>query len=405
MKRNIVITEEKGQFIEDRKIEMVERKGIGHPDSICDGIAERISVEYCKYCLDKFDLVLHHNFDKVQLVAGKANAKFGGGTIEKPIIIQIAGRGSKKYKTQRINLDNMVEEWAGAYLSEKMNHYNLNNFKIRSFVGEGSPDLVELFERYSKGKIPLANDTSFGVAHYPLSNLENMVLNTEIFIYGTLREKYTGIGEDVKVMGYRNNNKIDITVAIAMIDSEFSADNNKGLRQYKELKDTLRKEILEHLQKISDKNLNVNINTADDYEKKFVYITVTGTSAENGDDGAVGRGNRANGLITPYRKMSLEACAGKNPISHTGKIYNVLASIAAEDIVEKVTGVKEVTISILSEIGSPIDEPQIANAMVFLDKGVRIVDIQSDLIEIIDNNLENMNNVRDKIINREISIF
>jgi S-adenosylmethionine synthetase len=50
-----------------------------------------------------------------------------------------------------------------------------------------------------------------------------------------------------------------------------------------------------------------------------VYLTVTGTSAEAGDDGEVGRGNRVNDLITPYRPISLEAAAGKNPVTHVGQ--------------------------------------------------------------------------------------
>ncbi len=58
----------------------------------------------------------------------------------------------------------------------------------------------------------------------------------------------------------------------------------------------------------------VHVNTADDIKKKSVFLTVTGTSAEMGDDGSVGRGNRCNGLITPNRPMSMEATSGKNPI-------------------------------------------------------------------------------------------
>jgi len=71
MERNIVVTEATGQFIEELPVEIVERKGIGHPDSLCDGIAERISVEYTRWCQENLGVLLHHNFDKVQLVAGE----------------------------------------------------------------------------------------------------------------------------------------------------------------------------------------------------------------------------------------------------------------------------------------------------------------------------------------------
>ncbi len=62
------------------------------------------------------------------------------------------------------------------------------------------------------------------------------------------------------------------------------------------------------------------------------------TSVEMGDDGATGRGNRGNCLITPMRPMSIEAIAGKNPVNHVGKIYNVIAQQVAEetgDLVEE----------------------------------------------------------------------
>ena len=68
------------------------------------------------------------------------------------------------------------------------------------------------------------------------------------------------------------------------------------------------------------------VNALDDpkaSDESGIYLTVTGLSAEQGDDGEVGRGNRVNGLITPSRAMSLEAAAGKNAVAHVGKLYNL----------------------------------------------------------------------------------
>jgi S-adenosylmethionine synthetase len=87
-----------------------------------------------------------------------------------------------------------------------------------------------------------------------------------------------------------------------------------------------------------------------------VYLTTTGLSAEAGDDGAVGRGNRANGLITPYRPMSLEATAGKNPVTHVGKLYNLLALRIARGLDEDL-GAAYSCVQILSRIGDPVSEP------------------------------------------------
>ena len=97
MERNIVVTEATGRFIEQYPVEIVERKGIGHPDSLCDGIAERVSVEYTRWCQENLGVTLHHNFDKVQLVAGEVEVDFGKGELLKPIHVQIAGRGTPEY--------------------------------------------------------------------------------------------------------------------------------------------------------------------------------------------------------------------------------------------------------------------------------------------------------------------
>ena len=102
MERNIIVAEAAERFIEDYPVEIVERKGIGHPDSLCDGIAERVSVEYTRWCQENLGTVLHHNFDKVQLVAGEVAVGFGKGDLLRPIRIQIAGRGTPEYKGRMI---------------------------------------------------------------------------------------------------------------------------------------------------------------------------------------------------------------------------------------------------------------------------------------------------------------
>ena len=63
-----------------QEIEIVERKGLGHPDTLCDAIAERICVRLCRWYLDRCATVLHHNVDKVLLCAGASRPSFGGHT-------------------------------------------------------------------------------------------------------------------------------------------------------------------------------------------------------------------------------------------------------------------------------------------------------------------------------------
>jgi S-adenosylmethionine synthetase len=155
----------------------------------------------------------------------------------------------------------------------------------------------------------------------------------------------------------------------------------------------------------TDRDVEVYVNTADDYDEGSIYLTVTGTSAEMGDDGSVGRGNRANGLITPNRSMSMEASSGKNPVNHIGKIYNLLSTEIAESVVDEVDGIRDLRIRLLSQIGRPIDQPHVADAHVLTHDGVAIADIQADVEAIIDRELANVTDITRRVIDGELSTF
>jgi S-adenosylmethionine synthetase len=394
-RNNISILKLRGTPVEDLPREIVERKGRGHPDSLCDGIAERISQDYSKYCLRKFGFVLHHNFDKVQLVAGKANPRFGGGTIEKPIRIQIAGRGTPECSGELIPIKDIAVKAARTHLEDTLRYVDKGEFVIESYVGLGSCDLTELYARYSKGnEIPFANDTSFGFSHWPFSALEKTVLYAEKYVNSDLRDEFKQIGEDVKVFGVRKGKRIDLTVAIAVVDAEV-----KDIHQYIKLKDELQDRIENFLcNNISSRKIDIHINCADDVKNNSVYLTVTGTSGENGDDGSVGRGNRLNGLITPFRGMSLEAVAGKNPISHIGKVYNVLSILTAQKLVKEISEVKECSVLFAARIGDPIDKPRIAHVTILPRKGVHLADIRHLIENSVEDNISKVTSISNKIV-------
>ncbi len=331
--------------------EIVERKGFGHPDSISDGCAEAVSRELSKYYLENFGTILHHNVDKFLLIAGRASPEFGGGEIIKPMILLQSGRAITEVGEKKIPVDEIARKAIIDYMSQ-FRHLNVElHTDIDIQIGQGSQDLTELFER---GKIPLANDTSFGVGYYPFDALEKMVLETETYLNSKeYLSKHPWLGEDIKVMGLRNGENYKITVAAAFVSKYVS-----NVDEYVKFKEEMKND-LDNLLASFEKEVEVNVNTADDPSKGSVYITVTGLSAENGDDGEVGRGNRGNGLITPSRPMSLEALAGKNPVNHVGKLYNVLANRIAKDIVEGIPEVSYASVEILSQIGKPINEPQV----------------------------------------------
>ena len=394
MTRNIVVAESIGAWIEDRPVEIVERKGIGHPDSLCDGIAERISVEYTAWCQANLGAQLHHNFDKVQLVAGDVEVGFGKGQLLKPIRIQIAGRGSPIAPDGRVvPMDTIAINAAKAHIRETMRYLDPDKHcVIDSYAGRGASELINVVDHVT------ANDTSFGVAHWPRSGLEHAVYETAQYINYKLIDQFP-VGEDIKVMGARIGNDIVLTCAVPFIAPEI-----KDMAEYREIKGAVRQAVQHYASTLDSRAVRVDVNTADNEAEGPVYLTLTGTSAECGDDGSVGRGNRITGVIAPFRSASLEAAAGKNPISHVGKIYNVLALVAAQDVVERVKGVQEAQVYILSQIGKPLDQPLIATATVRMEGGLTDA-AKGSIAAVLDENLANVKRIREMIANREVSMY
>src|SRR5512136_3361968 len=367
---------------------------------MADGIAESISQALCKTYLEEFGVVLHHNTDQGEVVAGESSPKFGGGRMIRPIFILIDGRATKQFNGVTIPTDAVAVEATTLYIHKILPDLKINrDLMIDCRLGTGSTDLRDVF-KLGNGRVPRANDTSFGVGHAPFSEVETIIRNSAEYIDTKLRKKYPAIGQDIKIMGLRDKDTITLTVACAIVDKYC-----KDIREYVEYMDILKEEITAVAKKTSKRKIVVHVNTADDIKKKSVFLTVTGTSAEMGDDGSVGRGNRCNGLITPNRPMSMEATSGKNPINHIGKMYNLLSTQIAQECVEKVEGIEEIYIRILSQIGNPIDQPLVASVQVLPRCGVKLKDINADIQEIMDDQLASVTKITEKVIAGKLRTF
>ena len=336
--------------------EMVERKGLGHPDTMCDAIMEHLSGALCRAYLDRFGAILHHNVDKGLLWAGAAETAFGGGEVQEPIEIYLTGRATAQFRGVNVPVDEIAIESSRAWLREHLRYLDPErHVRLIPRLRSTSSELTALFLRQQEAGTPLANDTSLGVGFAPFDTLERIVLAVERRLnHPDTKRRVPASGEDVKVMGARYGNAIELTVACAMVDRHV-----RDLDDYFVQKSHVHDAALAAARELTDTPITVAVNAADGDTPESIYLTVTGLSAESGDDGEVGRGNRANGLITPYRPMTLEAVAGKNPVNHVGKLYNLMANRIAQAVVEKVDGVLEAYCFLQSRIGSPITEPQV----------------------------------------------
>jgi S-adenosylmethionine synthetase len=350
MARKIIITPLSRQPIEQCPVEMCEHKGIGHPDTLADGVCEAASRELSLAYLKDYGKILHHNLDKGLVVAGRSSPRFGGGTVIDPIQIIICGRAT--HVNADVDVPAIAVEAARRYLQTHI-RCDLKQFQITTQVKEGSDDLKEVFT--IGDSVAMANDTSFGCGYAPYSRLEQAVLDlSRLLTSSTFRATFPAAGDDFKVMGHRVNGAIHFTIALAFIDRHI-----EGVEHYFKTKTAIRNQLADHL----EAGAVIRINTLDNPDARNecgLYLTVSGLSAEMGDDGQVGRGNRVNGLITPGRAMSLEAAAGKNPASHVGKLYNVLAMLIARDLHTRIEGLDEVGVTLLSAIGERTDQPQVA---------------------------------------------
>ena len=383
-------------------IEIVERKGIGHPDTMCDALAEELSRSLCEYYLENFGLVLHHNVDKALLWGGSSQPAYNGGKIIAPMEIFLAGRATCEFENLKVPLDELVENSCRNWIRSHFHALDAErDIKIHSLIRPGSADLVELYLRQKQTGIALANDTSCGVGYAPLSELEYLVLKIEKHLNSAeIKTVHPEIGEDIKVMGVSREKKIELIIACAFVD-RYITDLSDYLKKKTQLSTLVRNEA----EKSTDKSLDIIINAADNPETESLYLTVTGTSAEAGDDGEVGRGNRVNGLITPYRPMNMEAAAGKNPVTHIGKLYNIVAQQIAEALVIEISDVSDAYCYLLSQIGSPISQPKVIDLKVKLLNGTSIESVKLKIEDIVNDKLSKIHKIREELITGVIQVY
>jgi len=386
--RNIVINGLKQTPLEQQGLEIVERKGLGHPDFICDAIMDRISVRLSREYLEKFGVIMHHNADKSMLVAGEVEIRFGGGFVKEPMVLIFGDRATFDVEGTGIPVKEIAVRTAKEWFKKNLRFVDPEkHLRYQVELKPGSPGLVDIFKR--KGRVLGANDTSAAVGYAPMTKTETIVLKTEQYVNSKdFKKEFPESGEDVKVMGLRKGNDLHLTVSMALVDRFVENERN-----YFKKKAEIHQEIEKFVKKTAGfERMVVNLNMLDVEGRGIggVYLTVLGTSADGADSGQVGRGNRVNGVISLNRPICSEAAAGKNPVSHVGKIYNLLTHRIAKQVHEKVAGVEEVYIWLLSQIGKPIDQPAVAAAQVVMKKRNHIEDVRKKIEEVVNFELENI---------------
>ena len=199
--------------------EMVEHKGCGHPDTLCDALAENLSIALSRFYLERFGEILHHNVDKALLCGGAARPAFGGGEVLEPIELHLAGRAVCEFKGVRVPFEQIAVEGSREWIREHLSHLDPHaHVRVVPHVRPVSVELASLFRSAREARTPLANDTSFGVGYAPLDSLETTVLAVATRLSSReTRAAHPSIGEDIKLMGVRNAEEMQLTVACALV--------------------------------------------------------------------------------------------------------------------------------------------------------------------------------------------
>jgi S-adenosylmethionine synthetase len=368
------------------QIEIVERKGLGHPDTICDLVMETISQALSQAYLEKFGRILHHNCDKGLLAAGRAEHRFGGGRIIEPMRLVIGDRATmvKEFDVNEIAVET-ARRWFRANLPEVN---PMRDLVYQVELKGGSDELTGIFREAAT--IAAANDTSAAVGYAPLSETERLVLDAERFLNGSeFKQRFPASGQDVKIMGVRKRDELDLTVAMPLLDRYIDSEA-AYFRQKEEMREALGAYLNPRLRQLRRAQVSLNTLDRQGVGVAGMYLSVLGTSAEDADSGEVGRGNQVNGIIALNRPRGSEAAAGKNPVSHVGKIYSVLTYLLANHIYQEIGGLDEVVVWLCSRIGAPINEPQVAAVQVTLKSGWKLSDVDDPLRQIVYRELDRM---------------
>ncbi|MEE9543067.1 MAG: methionine adenosyltransferase [Thermodesulfobacteriota bacterium] len=367
--------------------EIVERKGVGHPDSICDSALEAAAIALSREYMERLGRIEHFNIDKGLLVAGQVEKGFGSGRLVKPMEMIVGDRATFRAGKEAVDVAGIVEGTIRGWFADNLAHLDsVKDLDVTVVLQPGSRELADIFS--TEGVLQRANDTSAAVGYAPLSPLELAVYGFENFLNSPgFKARFPETGEDVKVMGFRRGTKLDITFAMPLFAGLINSEKEYFLK-----KAEIEEATKEFTSSLDFDEVLTNFNMLDHPGKGLdgVYLTLLGTSAEDADSGQIGRGNRVNGIIPLMRPIGTEAAAGKNPTSHVGKIYNVLANKVAREIFENVENLKEVYVWFLGRIGSPIDMPWNVSIQMIPASGFDRASAEQRARDIVEQNLASM---------------
>lgn len=381
--------------------EVVERKGLGHPDTLVDGIAEATEIEYARYCRERFGVIPHHNLDKAALLGGLCIQAFGGGKFEAPLRMLFMGRASRSFGGESIPLEEIQDKTARNYLARVMPHLDTadpDTYRSQTLTSSHStrpywfsPRSVEDMPEYSSAG-PTANDTATMISYWPLTDAERLTLDLEGYFYKNNNEglpvpRFDYVGQDIKVMTVRHGDAITATLAVPQVTT-----NTPDAETYFDRERQLEAELQAYAREIIGDRADVRVimNTQTKGPNPRPYLVTGGSCTDFGEEGAVGRGNKTHGIISSFRPNTMEAPHGKNPTYFVGKILGYQADFISRCIYEQLGTRCQVVLQ--ANLGDKIFDP--SRVIVSTEDAVS----ETEISEIVDECLGLERKTTDRII-------
>jgi S-adenosylmethionine synthetase len=346
------------QPIAQAPFEIVERKGIGHPDTLADGAAESGANAYAKSCLANFGIILRHALDKASIRGGSIDVDFGRGEVLLPATLSLGGHVSTRFGATEFGAYETITSAAKAHIFNTLPNLKTHYLTVERHTDDREPrpywhhprDISDVPDAVN----PRSNDTSTTVGTWPLSETEKLALGLEGFFYqldGQPRFPY--VGQDIKVMAKRLGEEITVTMAVPLLGTYV-----QNREEYLDILDTLERQTDEYAQTVIGNKSKVQIRINPAREPGQEYLLHIGSCIESAEDGFVGRGNKGHGVISTARPISVEAPHGKNPLSFSGKVHSLLATELARILSENHENA-DVDVCISTNMGDPILEPDL----------------------------------------------
>lgn len=355
-------------------IEVVERKGIGHPDSLADALANEVSVAFSRHCLNRFGIILHHNVDKLYIGGGHFRNDFGACDRIKPVEVRTNGRMSNTFGEERIDIATIQVDAVSRYL-----------FRVLPKLGTDDVTIVPNATQHTKvpywftprnredvpdSVAPKANDTSFCISHWPPTPVESIAYRLERYFWevqeGFPVPRFLEIGQDIKALVLREGSAIEATLCVPTIStSTRSYEHYLELIRYHEV---ALQAVGEEFASAHGLRLVVRVNPF-----QRLYMLGIGSCIECGEEGVVGRGNTILGISASHRPHTQESWAGKNPVYHTGRVFGYLTAKVARAISTRLQ--VGCSVSAMTRCGDSLIPPRFLGVSV--DREVNRTDLES----------------------------